>query len=152
MKIIRKREFSKWFIIFAIIWTITFTLFGIESAEGTPPSADSNELLDTIYIVGSFAILPFLFYFLYKNINQYLVFAITPILGMTMEWFLFRPADVLNESSTVEALVFFAAIWAIILIPPYYMTIISQKSKKYFIVVLIFELLVFVGGIINLAI
>ena len=152
MKIIRKIEFSKWFILIMIIWLITFTLLGIKSGQGAKPSADSNNLLDTIYIIGSFTILPFLFYFLYKNINQYLIFLITPFLGMTMEWFLFRPSEILNQSSTAQALAFFAIIWMVILIPPYYLTLISQKSRRYFYSVLIVEILFFIGAIVNLTI
>ena len=145
MKIIRKIEFSKWFILFTVIWILTFVVFGIESAEGTQPSEDSNEILDTIYIFASFTLLPVLFYFLYKNVNQYLIFATTPFLGMAMEWFLFRPADVLNESSTIEALAFFAIIWTIILVLPYYMTIFSQKSRKHLYSVLTIEIIIFTG-------
>jgi hypothetical protein len=152
MKIIRKIELSKLFFLFTVIWIITFIVFGIESAEGTQPTEDSNELLDTIYIIGSFTLLPILFYFLYKNINEYVVFAITPFLGMAMEWFLFRPADVLSESTTTEALAFFAVIWMVILIPPYYMTIISQKSKRHLYLVLIIEILVFIGAIVSLVV
>jgi len=152
MKAVRSIEFRKWFFLFMIIWIITFSVFGIESGEGTEPSDDSNEVLDTIYILSSPFILSILFYFLYKNIHQYLIFLITPFLGIVMEWFLFRPADVLNESTMLEAIGFFAVIWMIILIPPYYMTILSQKSRKHFYSVLVFEILVFIGAIIYLVI
>ena len=152
IKIVRKIDFSKWFFFFMIFWILTFTVFGIESGEGTEPTEDSNELLDTIYILSSPFVLSILFYFLYKNINEYIVFATTPFLGMLMEWFLFRPADVLNTSTTQEALAFFAGIWMVILIPPFYMTIISQKSKKHFYAVIAVEIIVFLIAIANLMI
>ena len=113
---------------------------GMRSGKSSPPTAESNAVLDTIYIFASPFVLSFLFYNLYRRVNQYIVFAITPILGLAMEWLLFKPADVLSESSTIEASFFFAFIWMVILIPPFYFTVLSSKSKAWFYRVLIFIL------------
>jgi len=106
MKLLQKTSLSKWYFLIAIIWTILFAMFGIESGEGTEPSSDSNPTLDTIYILSSPFVLSFLYFNLYRKINKWLVFLSTPLMGIAMEWLLFKPADVLNESSNLEATVF----------------------------------------------
>ncbi len=138
MKIFRKKRFSKWFFLFLLLWYFSFCIMGISSGENSEPTTDSNPVLDTIYIFVSPFVLSFIFYHLYRRINQYIVFAITPLLGLAMEWLLFKPADVLSESTNTQASFFFAFIWMAILIPPYYFTVLSSKSKGWFYGVLIF--------------
>lgn len=150
MTFIQQTKFSKWFILFSIIWTITFTVFGIESGEGNQPSADSSPLLDTIFIFASPFVMAILYYFLYKHVNKWFVFITTPLIGLAMEFLMFKPAEVLNESTTSEAALFFAIIWAVILIPPYFFTIIAQKSRKLFWLVLIGIFVMLSVAILNL--
>ncbi len=152
MKFLTKIQLSKWWFLFFIIWIIVFITLGIESGEGSQPTEDSSPLLDTIYIISSPFVLGFLYYYLYRRVNKWIVFLSAPFIGMLMEWFLFRPADVLNESTTVEALWFFAWIWTVILIPPYFLTRIADRSKKHLLGVIAFVVVCFAAAIVNLVI
>lgn len=147
-----KTKLSKWFILFVIIWTVIFIMFGIESGEGTEPTEDSNAVLDTIYIIASPFVMAALYYFLYSKFNKWLVFLSAPLLGMAMEWLLFKPADVLNESSNLEATLFFAFIWSVILIPPYWFTIFADKSKRNLIITITLIVAFFIFQVLNLTV
>lgn len=144
------KRISKKYFFFAIIWMMTFMVLGIESGEGTEPTADSNPLLDTIYILSSPIVLPMLYYQLYNRVNIWFVMLTTPLLGIVMEWLLFRPADVLNESTPLEATLFFAFIWAVILVPPYFLTRLADRSRNHFVIVLSFVCIAFVSSIVSL--
>jgi len=150
MQLFHNKKMSKWFFFFSILCTISFAVSGIESGEGSQPTADSNPVLDTIYIISSPFMLSFVYYHLYKRVNIWLVFLSTPILGIIMEWLLFKPADVLNESSNLEATIFFAAIWSAILISPYLLTRLSEKSKKHFALAMLIIIGFFAFQVINL--
>ena len=150
MKNTERKKISPWFILFTVIWTFTFSMLGIESGEGSEPTADSSPLLDTIFILASPFVLAVLYYYLYRHLKYWLVFLTAPLVGIAMEWLLFRPADVLSESNDLEATIFFACIWAVILIPPYFLTKLADRSRRNFFLVLAGIIIFFATMIIRL--
>lgn len=150
MQLLTNTKLSKWYFLYAILWMLIFMMFGIESGEGSQPTADSNPVLDTIFILSSPIVLPLIYYNLYRRVNMWLVFLTTPFLGIAMEWLLFKPADVLNESTPLEATFFFAWIWAVILIPPYFLTRFADKSKRNWIITTVFVVGFFLAQVVRL--
>jgi len=152
MKLLKETKLSKWYFLIAIIWTIIFAMLGIESGEGSEPTPDSNPVLDTIFILSSPFVLSFLYFNLYRRVNKWLVFLSAPLMGIVMEWLLFKPADVLNESSNLEATIFFASIWSVILIVPYFLTRFADRSKRNLLITLTIIFGLFIAQVIKLTV
>lgn len=142
-------KLSKWFFVISIVWLLIFSMFGIQSGKNAQPTASSNTVLDTIFIILTPILLPVMYYNLYRRLNYWFVFITTPFLGIAMEWLLFKPSEVLTTRTPVGATFFFAFIWSVILIVPFLLTRFADRSKKNLIIVMVILSVLFLVQIIR---
>ncbi|MBI2588101.1 hypothetical protein HYW31_00070 [Candidatus Berkelbacteria bacterium] len=121
---------SKWFILFLFLWAVfvgEILPVWMEKLEGTAGQPGAKESMFSglrmfIPTVIIYSILGLFFWWLFRKLHWLIIVFIAIILGVAMEFLLFKPQETSGPNvaeNPLGALIFFIIIWPILLVLPY---------------------------------